>query len=379
MTIPDFAVLGAGLSGRLIAWMLAGRGHQVALYEKGDASGTGTAAWTAAAMLAPLVEATLAHTLIAELGSASLTRWPALLAQLPEPVFFQRAGTLVVWHPADRVEADLFSRQLHANAPAELLATGMELLHGTRLNDLEPALAGRFKQGWWLPNEGQLDNRQLLNALLAGLNERHVRQHWHTAIEASNLPRAGVLIDCRGLGSKPDWPALRGVRGEVVRLHAPGIHLHRPIRFLHPRYPLYIAPKQDDRYVIGATTIEGEDDSPVSVRSALELLSAAFSVHPEFGEARILELSAQNRPTLPDHQPAIVWERIAGQPSVGQSIVRINGLYRHGYLIAPEVVQQAAHFCEDLLLGKLQDTAAFENWRAAARWPALMQFSLFSA
>ncbi|WP_177315940.1 FAD-dependent oxidoreductase, partial [Burkholderia ubonensis] len=32
---PDFAVLGGGLVGRLIAWRLAGNGHRVALYERG--------------------------------------------------------------------------------------------------------------------------------------------------------------------------------------------------------------------------------------------------------------------------------------------------------------------------------------------------------
>jgi glycine oxidase len=98
---------------------------------------------------------------------------------------------------------------------------------------------------------------------------------------------------------------LRGIRGEVVRVLAPDVHLHRPIRLLHPRYPIYIAPKQDGVYVIGATEVESEDMSPMSVRSALELLSAAFSVHAGFGEARIMELNAHCRPTLPDHRPHI--------------------------------------------------------------------------
>ncbi len=142
------------------------------------------------------------------------------------------------------------------------------------------------------------------------------------------------MIDCRGLGAKPAWPALRGIRGEVARVHAPGIGLTRPVRLLHPRYPLYIAPKENDLYVIGATEVEGEDMSPVTVRSALELLSAAFAVHPGFGEARILELNAHCRPTLPDHRPAIVWD--------GARTLRVNGLYRHGFMIAPEVADSAA-------------------------------------
>ncbi len=147
-------------------------------------------------------------------------------------------------------------------------------------------------------------------------------------------------------------------------MHAPGIGLARPVRLLHPRYPLYIAPKQNGLYVIGATEVEGEDMSPVSVRSALELLSAAFSVHPGFGEARILELNSQCRPTLPDHRPALIWN--------GARTLRVNGLYRHGYLIAPEVADEAVRFARALLDGRIADADAFADWRRGAHWSELL-------
>jgi glycine oxidase len=115
--------------------------------------------------------------------------------------------------------------------------------------------------------------------------------------------------------------------------------------------------------VIGATEVEGEDMSPVSVRSALELLSAAFSVHPGFGEARILELNSQCRPTLPDHRPAIVWD--------GAQTLRVNGLYRHGYMIAPEVAGEAVRFALALADGEIADADAFAGWRQQARWHEL--------
>jgi glycine oxidase len=362
-TRPDFAVIGGGLVGRLVAWQLAGAGHEVALYERGDAAGTQSAAWIAAAMLAPLAEATSAEPLVVELGAASLVRWPRIVEQLPEPVFYQRNGTMVVWHGADRAEAPLFERRLRANAPAALIDGGFVKLAGAQVTQAEPALGTRFAQGWLLPNEGQLDNRQALRALAAGLAARGVRTHWNTTVDA--MPdEARFVIDCRGLGGKPAWPALRGIRGEVARVHAPGIGLTRPVRLLHPRYPLYIAPKQDDLYVIGATEVEGEDMSPVSVRSALELLSAAFAVHPGFGEARILELNAHCRPTLPDHRPAIVWD--------GARTVRVNGLYRHGFMIAPEVANAACSLAESLVRGSLADRDDFAQLRAAARWPDLL-------
>ncbi|HEY3596675.1 MAG TPA: FAD-dependent oxidoreductase [Paraburkholderia sp.] len=361
---PDFAVLGGGLCGRLVAWRLAGAGYRVALYERGDAAGTQSAAWVAAAMLAPLAEAASAEQLITRLGAASLETWPGILADLPEPVFFQRNGTLVVWHHTDRSEAPLFERRLRANAPAEWLDGGLLALSGAQVGAAEPALAGRFPQGWLLPHEGQLDNRQVLAALAAGLAERGVETHWNTPIDERTLPAARVTIDCRGLGAKPVLPTLRGIRGEVARVHAPGIGLARPVRLLHPRYPLYIAPKQNDLYVIGATEVEGEDMSPVSVRSALELLSAAFSVHPGFGEARILELNSQCRPTLPDHRPALVWD--------GALTLRVNGLYRHGYMIVPEVADEAVRFALELLDGRIADPDAFADWRRGARWNELL-------
>ncbi|HTH73777.1 MAG TPA: FAD-dependent oxidoreductase [Trinickia sp.] len=362
---PDFAVLGGGLCGRLVAWRLAGAGHRVALYERGDAAGAASAAWVAAAMLAPLAEAAVAEPLIVGLGAASLDEWPRILAQLPEPVFFQRNGTLVVWHPADRAEASLFERRLRANAPAALLADGaLAALDGKSIAMAEPALAGRFGAGWLLPREGQLDNRQVLQALAAGLGERGVALHWNTSIDDSAMPSARVTIDCRGLGAKPALPSLRGIRGEVARIKAPGIGLSRPVRLLHPRYPIYLAPKQDDVYVVGATEIEGEDMSPVSVRSALELLSAAFAVHPGFGEARILELNTQCRPTLPDHRPAIMWD--------GARTLRVNGLYRHGYMIAPEVSKAAADLARALLAGEVSDADGFAARREASPWPEML-------
>jgi glycine oxidase len=359
----DFAVVGGGLCGRLVAWLLAGAGHRVALYDRGDAAGTQSAAWVAAAMLAPLAEAASAELLITELGAASLERWPGFIAELPEPVFFQRNGTLVVWHAGDRAEAPLFERRLRANAPSALFQSGFVKLSGAQVTAAEPSLGTRFPQGWLLPNEGQLDNRQVLTALAAGLVERNVNIHWNTTIDTP--PDARFVIDCRGLGGKPAWPALRGIRGEVARVHAPGIALTRPVRLLHPRYPLYIAPKQDDLYVIGATEVEGEDMSPMTVRSALELLSAAFAVHPGFGEARILELNSQCRPTLPDHRPAIVWD--------GARTLRVNGLYRHGYMIAPEVADSARALAEALLGGAITDPDSFDDWRRQARWSALLR------
>lgn len=329
-------VLGGGLMGRLMALALARAGCAVELHEAQGPDAQGAAARVAAAMLAPLAESAVAPLSVVRMGEYALGRWPALLAELPAPVFFQQAGTLVVWHRQDAADASRLGRTLAHNQAQQLSLAAPQPLDAAALAEAEPALAGRFMQGLLLPGEGQLDNRQLLAALQQAL-EAHpqVRLHWHSARSPQDIapgPRERV-IDCRGLGAHAQWPAVRGVRGEVARIHAPEVTLQRPTRLVHPRYPIYIAPKQEHLFVIGATEIESDDMSPPSVRSVLELLSAAYTVHSGFAEARIVEIAAQCRPTLPDNLPALRW--------LGDRVLQINGLYRHGFMIAPAMLDAA--------------------------------------
>ncbi|RZT38632.1 FAD-dependent oxidoreductase [Cupriavidus agavae] len=374
----DVAILGAGLAGRLSAWLLVRAGARVVLVERGGPDGSGSAAHVAAAMLAPLAESAIAERRIVDLGIASVDLWRTWLHELPEPVFFQEDGTLVVWHARDRSELSLFTGRMRAVAPPELVQQRLRTLDGKGLAEVEPELAGRFAQGLLLQGEGQLDNRGAMRALLSCAIAEGLQCVWEAGeVDAGSLPAMGinasVVLDCRGLGARSAWngpedgtgralPGLRGLRGEVVRVHAPDVKLHRPVRLLHPRYPIYIAPKPNDLYVIGATELESEDESPMSVRSALELLSAAHSLHPAFGEARVLELNVQRRPTRPDHLPAIRVDQSA-------RIVRVNGLYRHGWLIAPAVTEAACHVVRALL----DDDPAAHAVPASLRWPGMIQ------
>jgi glycine oxidase len=293
-------------------------------------------------MLAPLAESAISPPSVVRMGHYALSRWPELLASLDTPVFFQRQGTLMLWHRQDAAEAARLTRVFTSAAETVPELAAPQRLDGSAIAALEPALGHRFTQGLLLPDEGQLDNRALLAALLAALQALpNARLHWHTprALDAFQPGAAGQperVIDCRGLGACPDWPQLRGVRGEVIRVHAPEVTLNRLTRLVHPRYPIYIAPKLDGLFVIGATEIESNDLSPASVRSTLELLSAAYAVHSGFAEARIVEIATQCRPTLPDNLPAV------RQPRPG--VMQINGLYRHGFMIAPAMLDVAMEF-----------------------------------
>jgi glycine oxidase len=332
MLKPHAVVLGAGLMGRLLACALAQRGHRVEVFDAGGPEAEHAAARVAAAMLAPLAESAVTELAVVRMGQHALERWPQLLAALERPVFFQQSGTLVLWHRQDAAEAERFAAQLARTSAALPSLPRAQRVDGTAIASLEPALDHRFAQGLYLPEEGQLDNRELLAALAHQMQTLGIRVHWHTPRSPAEVDPGpqGWLFDCRGLGSQPQWHALRGVRGEVARVHAPGVNLSRPTRLVHPRYPLYIAPKPDGLFVIGATEIESDDLSPASVRSTLELLSAAYTVHPGFGEARIIELGVQLRPTLPDNLPALRMD--------APRRMSINGLYRHGFMIAPAVL-----------------------------------------
>jgi glycine oxidase len=336
-------VLGAGLMGRLLAHSLQQQGHRVDVFEAQGDNAQGAAARVAAAMLAPLAESAITELAVVRMGQYALSRWPALIASLPSPVFFQQNGTLIVWHRQDASEALRFEQHLQRTQNQLNSLPKLLTLNAADLKQTEPALENRFTQALYLPGEGQLDNRQLLAALLQSLQHHNVALHWNTpkAPEDFSPGQTGQpdwVFDCRGLGARTQWTQLRGVRGEVVRLHAPEVTLQRPTRLIHPRYPIYIAPKEDHVFVIGATEIETEDLSPASVRSTLELLSAAYTVHSGFAEARILEVATQARPTLPDNLPAL--------RQLGERTLQINGLYRHGFLIAPAMLDAALEWMQ---------------------------------
>ena len=337
----NYAIVGGGLIGRLLAVALAREGAHVELFDKGRSDASGATARIAAAMLAPLAESAITEDSVVRMGIHSLPRWKELISQLSTPVFFQQDGTLILWHRQDTSDAERFHAHLERNCRNNSLLQLPQKLNNEAVRDLEPGVADRFTQGLFLPNEGQLDNRQLLDALLIELNNLKVHCRWNTEVNPDELRKDHsyqAVIDCRGTGAKNGWNSnLRGVRGEVIRLYAPEVKLKRPARLIHPRYPIYIAPKENDVYVVGATEIESDDLSEMSVRSAMELLSAVYTVHSGFAEARILEMATQCRPTLKNNLPEIKTRKDKGL----SDLIMINGLYRHGFMIAPAVLDCA--------------------------------------
>ncbi|KAA1150391.1 FAD-dependent oxidoreductase [Pseudoalteromonas fuliginea] len=325
----NIAVVGFGLAGRLAALELS-KLHHVTVFEADDEQTPNSAGKVAAAMLAPLAESVLCEVDLALMGLDSMKRWPGIIAELESDVFFQQQGTLVVAHQQDKGDLQSFTQRIKPIA-----GHSAQALNAQQITRLEPELANRFNQGLFLPCEGQIDNQAFYKASFAQLNKRKVKFVFNQRVTISdnkiNNRPFDYIIDCRGLGAKSDKP-LRGVRGEVARLYAPEVSLIRPVRLMHPRYPIYIAPKPNHEYVIGATEIESQDNGAATVRSTLELLSAAYTIHSGFAEARLLNIQAGLRPAFSDNRPEV--------SQVG-NVISINGLYRHGYMLAPALVAQA--------------------------------------
>src|SRR6185437_923139 len=204
---------------------------------------------------------------------------------------------------------------------------------------LEPDLAGRFSQALHFPEEGHLDPRAALAALAARLTALGAPIRFGAGAqacqEAELAARAAgaAVVDCRGLEARDALHDLRGVKGEMLVVRLPDISLSRPVRVLHPRVPVYVVPRADGHYMVGATMIESDQPTRITARSMLELLGAAYALHPAFGEAEIIEIGTGVRPAFPDNLPRV--SRIGGR-------LYVNGLYRHGFLLAPALARQAA-------------------------------------
>ena len=123
------------------------------------------------------------------------------------------------------------------------------------------------------------------------------------------------------------------MRGETLLVRCRDVTLSRPVRLLHPRVPLYVVPRADKLFMIGGTVIESAHRGPVTARSAMELLNGAYALHPAFGEAEIIEMGVGIRPAFDDNLPRLVRR--------GRTLY-LNGLYRHGFLLAPAMANRAA-------------------------------------
>ncbi|MCZ0813854.1 MAG: FAD-dependent oxidoreductase [Pseudomonadota bacterium] len=311
-------ILGAGVVGLCVATELAARGMALTVVDPNPRPGPHACSWWAAGMLAPFCEAETAEEPVTRLGQEAADWWARAGVEVAHE------GSLVVTLGRDRAELDRFARR----------TIGHQSLSRDALADIEPQLDGRFDRALFFADE-------------AHITPRHALGHLRDSLEASGVAfvgispaTAGLTVDCRGLAAQDVLTDLRGVKGEMAVLRAPDVVLRRPVRLLHPRYPLYIVPRGDGVFMLGATQIESGERNRATLRSVTELFSAAYALHPAFGEAEILEIGVDARPAFADNLPRI---RRRGDT------IYVNGLFRHGFLLSPALARMVG---ELLLEGK---------------------------
>lgn len=344
MTARNITVVGAGITGLWQALTLARRGHRVRLVEASASAEPFAAAASrlAGAMLAPYCEEEGTEPAVRELGLEAKALWQATYPGVVSK------GTIVVAAARDRSELSRLAR----------MTEGHQTIDSDGLAKLEPDLGGRFQTALYYADEAHMSPVPAMMYLLqaarkAGVDfrccikapddsphdgfEDTARPAAGRGTEHTNSDRSSIVVDCRGLGARGQLPKLRGVRGERLIVRARDIRLQRPVRLLHPRHPVYVVPWEDGTYMIGATVIESEDASRMTLRSAMELMGLAYALLPAFGEAEIVDFGAGLRPSFPNNVPQII---------ARGSRIFVNGAYRHGFLLAPALARITADLIE---------------------------------
>ena len=298
--MSQWSILGSGVTALCAATVLYEHGERIEIIEQ--PTRVAASHW-AGGMLAPYCEAEAAPAYITEQSLSSIAWWQTHCQTV------HQAGSLVVAAARDQHELKRFASRTQA----------YEWLNPA---DKEPDLA-HFAKALYFPTEAHLDPRLAMQELKEKLIQAGVNIH--------QGPPTAKIIDCRGIAAKEIQPQLRAVRGEMLILDNPYLTLQRPIRLLHPRFPCYLVPRGQGRFMLGATMVETEQESPITARSMMELLSAAYTIHPSFADASIIETGVGFRPAYPDNIPKLQYVE-------GRYV--LNGMYRHGFLFAPVLAQQ---------------------------------------
>src|SRR3984893_10570375 len=237
----SISIIGAGIAGAWQALLFAQAGHAVTLHERSDAGMTESTSHWAGGMLAPYCEAEASEPVISRLGIRSLDLWREHFPHTP----FN--GSLVVAHARDRADFERFAK----------LTTGHRRLDAQGISEIEPSLEGRFREGLFYADEGHVEPRRILPELHARITAAGGAIKFNSEPDAEDID--GIVFDCRGLAARDTQRELRGVKGEIILIETDEVELSRPVRLVHPRWPLYVIPRGGNRFMLVATSIESGD------------------------------------------------------------------------------------------------------------------------
>lgn len=336
-------VVGGGVIGLAVAWRAAQAGLEVTLLDPTPGRG---ASWAAAGMLAPVTEAHYGEEALLGLNLASAQRWPQFAEELAQASDrdpgYRPGGTLTVARDLDDQAAlsELFAFQ-------QRLGLDVERLSGSAVRALEPTLAPRVRGAIAAPNDHQVDNRALVEALLAAaqrsgvtIDRRSVASitvvgERATAVvldDATVLPAENVVLAAGWAAAAVEGlppgtvPPLRPVKGQLLHLRGPAILT--PAAGAIRGLEVYVVSRGDGRLVVGATMEEHTRDTTVTAGAVMDLLRAAWELLPGIAELSLVETIAGLRPATPDNAPVLGPCQLPG-------LHLALGHFRNGILLTP--------------------------------------------
>ncbi len=336
-------VVGGGVIGLGIAWRLARKGAAVEVFDR-ETAGRG-ASWVAAGMLAPLSEVGFEDEGFLELGRESLRLYPQFVHELKEDagveVRLDTKGTLIIG--LDRDDAERLRRLCEFR---EHLGLPVKWLSGTEAREIEPLVSPRTSSAIWIPDDHQVDNRGLVEALKTAIVKCGGKLHENRPVEEvlseegrvkgvrteeGVVDAAGVVIaaGCRSkqIGGIPKGllPPVRPVKGQIITLQEDPLYsLTHVIR----APDAYLVPKGDGRIILGASEEDMGFDTTITAGAVYKLLERGWEAIPSIYDMPIQEIVAGLRPGSRDHDP------IVGKTTM-EGLYYATGHYRHGILLAP--------------------------------------------
>ncbi len=371
MSSYDVIVIGGGIIGSSIAFELAGANLRVLLL---DSEQPGQQASRAAAgMLSPGPHLPSDPPLV-PFAQWSLSLYPEFVAAL-EPASektaaFARDGAIELFlsatAEADRDAALAQNRRLGLRAEVQNLPA---------LRASERLIGPAARAALWLPDEGTVDPRLLMDALLAAARNCGVEVRSRCVASELLLDGrrcAGVLVGGEkvaaahvvvaagcfsaaflGASGLSRFAPTRPVRGQMAALRAAGSRLRRVLRSRHG----YLVPRPDGRIIVGSTLEEAGFDNRATSEGIRKLLDAAAEICPELAAAEVIQTWAGLRPGSPDDLPIL-------GPTDVKGLLIATGHYRNGILLAPAT----AKLLRDWIVGSQPafDTAIFSPMRFVA-------------
>jgi glycine oxidase ThiO len=203
----------------------------------------------------------------------------------------------------------------------------------------------------WLPEDGQVNNRKLTQALLTTARSLSIKILEGTTVyqivrdqkRVTHLDTsAGKLQSDRYVLATGAWTRsllplpIKPIKGQMLSVFDGDRKLQRVIY----APSCYIVPRQDGTIVIGATVEDNGFSHGNTASGIAQLLNRAIAVYPAIADMQITETWWGFRPHAPNEVPLL-------GASDYENLILATGHYRNGILFAPITAKLITDFMVD--------------------------------